>query len=88
MVTEDDFRKLFEHEELLDKSSSVPHIQESVRSRSITICKWLDAVYIGEDNNLYFLVTDWREDIKTLRFNECNNRDLQTMYERICARIQ
>lgn len=88
MVTENDFRKLFEHEELLDKSSSVPHIQENVRSRSFTKYDWLNAVYIGEDNNLYFLVTNWREGIKTLRFAECDNRDLQTMYERICARIQ
>lgn len=88
MVTENDFRKLFKHEELLDKSSPEPHIQESVKSRSLAKYNWLDAAYIGKDNNLYFLVTDWREGIKTLQFAECNEKDLQTMYERICARIK
>ena len=86
MVTEDEFRKLFENEFLLDKSSlsnGTKHIQLSIKAQSYKYF-WLDAAYMGSNGAVHFIVSSKNsEHVDVLSFDQINKDDIQKFYDHV-----
>ena len=87
-MNEKDFRELLCQSTYLDEDcleKGIRHIQlsESVINPSGNPYYYLDAVFIGSDNRLYFFVSDNDGQIAEKNISEIRPRDLVTMYNKI-----
>ena len=88
-MKEKDFRALLQKEEYLERDSlskNIRHIQlsESVINPSGNPYYYLDAVFLGSDNEVYFFTSNKDgDDVQERIIAEISEKDLSQMYQMI-----
>lgn len=80
---------LFNNNALLDKDclkDGVKHIQYSILVDRKDIM-WIDAAYIGTDGELYFMITDKDDEIKSVQYECMNISDIDNWYHSLTSKL-